>query len=339
MSAFQDELDEIELREEEKAEAMSALGYDGYDVHLSRDAELVQSPTSTSTTSKILACTFYVGLNVLVLWAIARGLPQRPKKLRRLIIYVGTAILAYVMVQWSNPGYVHPEGCDAPPQDDEYAKRRDAAEAAVTAIVAARERQDYGVFAQAMPWPEWPPMRTAYCHVAKRWIYTYDHYCPILSSAIGERNRFRFWIFLGVQTMALVVAAITAADAVSWSKVINGQAGYQTAFLLAVVLWLLCLGVAAFFLFHTFLNLVNITTHEFLRADTIDYLYNTEDFDLPFSRGLLPNLLTVIAQDGAIKCLACRLWRPIPWVRPAFIDRHNPDILSHPWQNKYYSCC
>jgi len=110
--------------------------------------------------------------------------------------------------------------------------------------------------------------------------------------------------------------------------------------LAAVVLWLAFFALTAFFLFHTFLALANLTTHEFLRADTIDYLYNTEDFDLPFSRGPCANLALFFLQDGLCTALRCRSeWHPTLWLRAAFIDRNNPDCCSHPWQNRYWSCC
>jgi len=342
MAGFREvELDAIEIREEEKARAMSALGYDGYDVHLSREGEVV-APTSTSVSSKTVSTVLYVATTWFVVWVLARLLPRRPAtgELCRLVVLVCLALSCYALVQCSDPGYAKAKGFDVAPQEGDYEKRRERAAAEVAAIVSAREAQEVAFFSALLPWPDWPPMRCAYCRVAKRWIYTYDHFCPIVSTPIGEKNRGRFWLFLFAQTTALGYAAILAESAVTWAGVFDGSA--NKALITALILWLVFFAQAAFFVFHTFLALANLTTHEFLRADTIDYLYNTEDFDLPFSRGLCGNLRTFFLQDGLIAALFCSsaaAWRPVPWARAAFIDRTNADWRSHPWQNEYYSCC
>ena len=92
-------------------------------------------------------------------------------------------------------------------------------------------------------------------------------------------------------------------------------------------------------LFHAFLALTNMTTHEFLKADSLDYLHNTEDFDLPFSRGFLGNLRVYVGQDGTWAFLRRRPWAHVKWTRPARVDRDSEDWWRNPWQNKYWSCC
>lgn len=226
-------------------------------------------------------------------------------------------------------------------------------------------------------------------HRKKPRSYTYDHFCPFVAAPIGERNRGRFWLFLFAQTVALLEASTVAVRSESrWTRQLVGSqestvrwedvfARVESPLIVCIVLWLVCIGVAVddrrllakqspelrdeqtaqiFFLFHTFLAVTSITTHEFLRASTIDYLHNTEDFDLPcvsrrrasrrssgparsFSRGFFGNIWTYFGQDGLLATLCCRQWRPISWVRPVFIDRNSENWWEHPWQNKYWSCC
>ena len=94
-----------------------------------------------------------------------------------------------------------------------------------------------------------------------------------------------------------------------------------------------------FLVFHAFLALTNMTTHEFLKADSLDYLHNTEDFDLPFSRGFLGNLRVYVGQDGTWAFLRRRPWAHVKWTRPSRVDRDSEDWWRNPWQNKYWSCC
>ncbi|KAJ8601188.1 hypothetical protein CTAYLR_003216 [Chrysophaeum taylorii] len=355
MSAFDGgiELEDIAIDARERDRAMNAIGYDGYDIDVSDEPLLA---ASGSRWAKVVAIACYAGTNVGIVWLVTDVLPHAPKrdKASRLAFATILSLLCYLMVQFSDPGYVPPPGRDSPPALSDYEARREAAAAATAAFSA--QRSDRDAFSTLLPWPPWPPMRAAYCRVVKRWMrvfYTYDHYCPLVSAPIGERNRFRFWLFLLAQTLSLGQAAVLAAreESVRWNDIFDGV---ETALVVGLALWLVFIAVAIFFLFHTFLALTNITSHEFLRASTLDYLHNTEDFDLPFSRGLCGNIRTFIfqartvellssklsfTQDGLVAALCCRKWKPIPWVRSIFIDRDSEDWWNHPWQNRFWSCC
>lgn len=45
------------------------------------------------------------------------------------------------------------------------------------------------------------PLRAKYCRVSQRYVATYDHFCGMLGTCIGERNRCRFWLFLFSHSM------------------------------------------------------------------------------------------------------------------------------------------
>lgn len=316
------ELEDIKLEAVEESRAMTAIGYDGYDI------EAIEA-RRTSRTGKIVSFVLYVGMNLCVYDALSAV--HTPRHMQRLVIMMAISVFLFAVAQWSNPGWVPPPGRDSPPLLSDYENRREAAAAATAAIGAGSTGE---IFSNILPWPEWPPMRAAYCKVTKRWIYTYDHYCPLLGTPIGERNRGRFWMFLLAQTVALGQAAALAETTVRWEDIFKGV---EVPLFACLALWITFLSIAVFFLFHTFLALTNMTSNEFLRAATLDYLHNTEDFDLPFSRGPCANLYLFFSQDGLFWW--CHKWKPIPWVRAAFINRNAADWWNHPWQNKYWSCC
>ena len=49
---------------------------------------------------------------------------------------------------------------------------------------------------------------------------------------------------------------------------------------------------------------------EFMRAEKVDYLRGTEDFDLPFAKGPCSNVWLFVTLDGAYAALRGREWRP-----------------------------
>ena len=333
------ELAAIDLEEEEKDidEGMAAFGYGGAPEYLeNKGVDVTLSPTT-----RALAACLYLGVNAFFFWLMRAtdgvAIHDDVSSTRSVgaLVAVAVAVVCYFVVQWSDPGYAAPPARfrDAPGAVD-HDSRKAAAAAAVEAVEAAR--LGGGSFSTLLPWPEWPPMRVGYCRPARRWVYTYDHYCPFVGNAVGERNRARFWVYLAAQTAALGRCAAMAEAAVRWADV---DAGHLRAPFLAVSLTLLFLVCAAFFVFHTFLLLTNMTTNEFLGAHRLDYLHNTEDFDLPFTRGLAGNVAVYFGQDGAFTALRRSEWLPTPWVRPAFIDRDSDDWWANPWQNKYWSCC
>ena len=327
------ELNDIDLDEREERDlGMRGLGYGGAE-------DLESMHFRLSTRAKALAAAVYASLNVLFLWLLRgtagtalHGDATGPESTTALAC-VAAAACCYALCQWSDPGFANPPD-RADPDEGDYAQRKREAAAATERIKLAAATED--AFSTLLPWPAWPPMRAAYCRPARRWVYTYDHYCPFVGNAIGERNRPRFLAFLLAQTAALGRLAAIAEAAVKWADVFSGS---ERAFFLAAALGVLFLVALGFLAFHAFLALTNMTTNEFLRAHKLDYLHNTEDFDLPFTRGLVGNLRVYFGQDGLVAALCRREWAPTPWVRPAFIDRDSEDWWNNPWQNKYWSCC
>ena len=180
-------------------------------------------------------------------------------------------------------------------------------------------------------------MRTSYCKPVGRFVATYDHFCPFLNTPVGERNHCRFLVLCAAQMATVWWAICITYTAVTWRN--HEKAGVAHAIGVLCALWVLelfALGLAGF---HAFLALANLTTREFMRAEKVDYLRGTEDFDLPFAKGPCSNVWLFVTLDGAYAALRGREWRPHEWTRPAVISRDSEDWKNNLWQNKYWSCC
>eukprot|EP00924_Labyrinthula_sp_SR-Ha-C_P009515 snap_masked-scaffold_2-processed-gene-26.8-mRNA-1 protein AED:0.77 eAED:0.77 QI:0/-1/0/1/-1/1/1/0/377 len=186
------------------------------------------------------------------------------------------------------------------------------------------------------------PIRAKYCRRSKKIVYKFDHFCGILNTPVGERNHFRFIIFLFFNSILLIWGLKvsrsafhdTKPDIGYWIKY-NGRPLFNF-----IVLLLINLMFTSLFLFHIFLMCTSLTTYEFMRTEKIWYLkdQHLRDFDLPFSRGLCTNIVSFVKQDGMWYIFSKRQWVPIKY-EVSLPDREATDIWNNIWENKYYSCC
>ena len=188
--------------------------------------------------------------------------------------------------------------------------------------------------------PEYP-YRAIYCRQVRRWVATFDHYCGVIETPIGEKNHARFWFFLQMQTICICWAIgivhsgfrYPYLSSQSWWG-LNGH-----AFITVILLYILLLFVGGLYLFHSWLACTCMTTYEFMRSDRIDYLRGTRDFDLPYSRGLGNNLKFFFFKDGLLHIIFNHKWKPQNWKLPGKIVRDSEEWWDNLWENKYWSCC
>lgn len=224
-----------------------------------------------------------------------------------------------------------------------------------------------------------PPLRSHHCREVDACVATFDHHCPFLDTCVGERNHFRFWLFLllNAASARAALGVVGGGGGAPPSGGVGSSSPPMRAFVDRAVPLLskFCLGAiyaAALILLamHTALALGNITTFEFTKgSEHVDYLRGTKMMDLPFGRGgALSNLWIFFRRDDIARRMLrrCRRvghgrcekssngpsttadtssatyedgWLPIVWRMPEYIDRESEDWWNHPLQNKYWSCC
>lgn len=138
------------------------------------------------------------------------------------------------------------------------------------------------------------PPRAHHCKECNKCVALFDHHCNVINTCIGERNRFRFWFFLGCESTAIATAIGILNTAFVWRRGMGDWIGTNSLALISlIILWLTQLYVLGLFVFHTWLAFTNTTTYETtVGANKLWYLAGTEpkDCDLPFSKGTCYNL-------------------------------------------------
>lgn len=138
------------------------------------------------------------------------------------------------------------------------------------------------------------PPRSKYCKVSKRCVARFDHYCPWIGNAVGEKNHRDFVIFLMLETIAMSVSLCAAVYRVitagaSTARLLHTHPG-TFAFLifdgvvLFSVLMLTCSQLGQVF--------QNMTTNEMMNQHRYKYLQDSNGtFRNPFDMGCWPNTL------------------------------------------------
>ena len=213
-----------------------------------------------------------------------------------------------------------------------------------------------------------PPLRSHHCKICNRCIATFDHHCVFLDTCIGERNHFRFWLFV----LLNVICLHTALGIVGSSRHISidmlsddqnddvrlmrlVQIGQAITILAKLYMYTIYTAASLLWLINTTIAIVNTTTFELTKGDHLDYLRGTSVMDFPFGRGILSNIQIFFSRDDCCLWLKRYIlerrqsrnnigksnneWLPILWKMPECIIRDSTDIFTHPWQNKYWSCC
>jgi len=218
------------------------------------------------------------------------------------------------------------------------------------------------------------PARAHHCKECNKCVALFDHHCNVINTCIGERNHFRFWLFLGFESASIATAIGILNTAFIWRRGMGDWIGTNAlALITLIILWLTQLYVFGLFVFHTWLGCTNTTTYETtVGAQKLWYLAGTEpkDCDLPFSKGICGNIrlfcctLDSCCSKSAWKAKFSRSkktstnttnntsgstvssgtyeeeeWYPHEWERAKTIDRESTDICRNIWENRYYSCC
>jgi|AntAceMinimDraft_5_1070358.scaffolds.fasta_scaffold62014_1 hypothetical protein len=247
----------------------------------------------------------------------------------RLAFLVIVNCILYHNLHDSDPGYVDP-----PPGYDPKGGRLNFYHGRGALLDAENGVANAGAPAE-FEWRHWPPMRTVFCGMKKKYVSKFDHSCDILQTAIGERNHTLFWWWLLGSFCQFLQAAAIAKTRFSWSGD-HTSIEIVPAFLVVLFMDFLIFLSGTLLVTHTGLLVTATTTFEFLEHERLPYLADTNFEDFAFSKGIFTNLKTACWIHGFL--LLRESWTPHPWTRPLHIDRDSNDIYNNPFQNKYWSC-
>jgi len=130
--------------------------------------------------------------------------------------------------------------------------------------------------------------------VSKRCVSRFDHYCPWIGNAVGEKNHKHFVIFLVLESIAMTIALVVAISRMSATgqsmKVLLAE--HSGAFAFVVLDGTVLLSVSMLTCSQLGQVFSNLTTNEMINQHRYKYLQDKEgSFRNPYDKGCWPNTL------------------------------------------------
>jgi hypothetical protein len=186
-------------------------------------------------------------------------------------------------------------------------------------------------------------------------VAQFDHH-NFLVACVGERNRFRYTVWLALVTGCLANLLQRLHQEHDWGPQDNKDPNLRDFLALnigfivvASVFW----GVFIFFAFTLAASLTLIcanltmfeaTTHRW----KLPYFHGYSACDLPFNNGVAANCTAVACGDDVSSWWACcgvlrgngssKPWSPTQTEPPGEPSLEG-ECLENPWENRHYSCC
>mmetsp|Transcript_16074 Transcript_16074/g.22186 ORF Transcript_16074/g.22186 Transcript_16074/m.22186 type:complete len:613 (-) Transcript_16074:190-2028(-) len=181
------------------------------------------------------------------------------------------------------------------------------------------------------------PPRSKYCRVSQRCVSRFDHYCPWIGNAVGENNHRDFVLFLVLETVAMLVALITA---IHYLASLNSTIKELVDTHPGALAFALCDGVVMISV--TMLTCAqlgqvfqNITTNEFINQHRYKYLQAHDgSFFNPYDKGCLPNTVEFFLGPEMVEKLSAIEAPPAQRVEER-VSMINHGSSSHSSYNRY----
>ena len=136
------------------------------------------------------------------------------------------------------------------------------------------------------------PVRTKHCKSCNLCVATFDHHCPWIGNCVGERNKMRYFCYLFIQFMQMMIA-ISLGMKYLVENVEEHRREFSKLTLLEIYIGLSCfftlilqIFVLALLIFHTLLIGRALTSWEHIAWMRITYLKVwPKKFGSPFTQG------------------------------------------------------
>ena len=254
-------------------------------------------------------------------------------------------VLSYFSLQGSSPGYVSATTSSRPAYSTDLNRPAD--------LVLHEYGVDDGVSEGDLPLGEKKkkkrkgsycevcsqsiPLRAYHCRDCGRCVHLLDHHCHFINTCIGEKNHFRFILFLAINMIAIVVFLINIKKSIATTTIISTRSLRIFRLIAEVYFVLLSIFTGLLLAFHLFLMLTSSRTFELMahrgQREEVD------PCDCPYSIGPIHNIIQLVRSDAIFSSSSSVGWKPVEWIAPATFTRDDVTICENPLNNKYYSCC
>eukprot|EP00897_Mesotaenium_endlicherianum_P001224 jgi/Mesen1/1129/ME000123S00302 len=143
------------------------------------------------------------------------------------------------------------------------------------------------------------PVRSKHCAACKRCVEQFDHHCPWISNCVGKKNKWHFFVFLCLETAAMIIALALALCRLAAEEGAPAHVGAWLHNVAVTHSGALLFVISDAFMLLSVLMLTglqgvqigrNITTNEMANAHRYGYLRGPDGrFFNPFDRGYLLN--------------------------------------------------
>eukprot|EP00850_Spirogloea_muscicola_P010504 SM000062S19890 [mRNA] locus=s62:242640:248293:+ [translate_table: standard] len=150
------------------------------------------------------------------------------------------------------------------------------------------------------------PLRSKHCSICNRCVEQFDHHCPWISNCVGKKNKWEFFVFLCIETLAMGISLAFAVHRL-WTDVEAPPLLGPWMHHMAVEHW----GAVAFVFGDLFMLLGvamlactqgaqigrNITTNELANSHRYGYLKGPDGrFYNPYDRGVIQNCTDLLVR-------------------------------------------
>lgn len=105
------------------------------------------------------------------------------------------------------------------------------------------------------------PPRSSHCSICDICVEEFDHHCPWIGNCVGKRNYFKFFMFLFLVNISVIIGFSVSLSYAVYHADYNDH-GTAISFILTILLFFVLFFVGGLLSFHVYLVVVGSTTNE-----------------------------------------------------------------------------